>query len=146
MARGETGQKPRVTTDRVKRSGPPIPNEIGATPHAEPKAAQRAMTPPIRGPPVEPTPEAEPKKRRKPRPTAPVELKAYTIPQFCEAYNISIWTYYRIAKEGTGPVISKIGDKTLIDIADAKAWFEKKKVAAKEQRPREAEAAGKIEA
>ena len=115
MARTETGQKPRVTLAPIKRgSGPPITNETGATAHAEPKAAKHEKTPPIRGP--------------------PVELKAYTIPQFCEAYNLSIWTYYRIAKEGTGPQITKVGSNTLIGVADAEAWFEARKAPAKEQR------------
>ena len=81
-----------------------------------------------------PTPHAEPKKKRMPRPTAPVELKAYNIPQFCEAYNMSIWTYYRIAKEGLGPEIMKIGHKTLIGVADAEAWQQARKAAAREQR------------
>ena len=37
MACGEvTGRKPSVSADRVKQaSGPPIPNEIAPTPHAE---------------------------------------------------------------------------------------------------------------
>lgn len=119
MARAETGQKPRVTADRVKRSGPPIPNETGATPHAEPKAAKRKKTPPIRGP--------------------PVERQAYTIPEFCEAHRISIDTYYRMARAGDGPEIMKVGHGTRISVEAAKAWREAGKAAtetaeAKEQR------------
>jgi hypothetical protein len=83
---------------------------------------------------IAPTSDAEPKKKRTPRPTAPVELKAYTIPQFCEAYNMSIWTYYRIAKAGTGPEVMKIGHKTLIGVSDAEAWQQANKAAAQEQR------------
>jgi predicted DNA-binding transcriptional regulator AlpA len=82
-----------------------------------------------------PTPHAEPKKKKRTaRPHAPVPLRAYSIPQFCEAYNMSVWTYYRIAKDGIGPKIRKVGSKTLIGIADAEAWFEKRKAPAKEQR------------
>ncbi len=47
-----------------------------------------------------------------------------------------------MAKEGTGPQITKVGSKTLIGVADAEAWFEARKAAAKEQRraPEAAEA------
>ena len=44
MPRGEiTGRKPSVSADPVNQSGPPTPNEIAPTPHAEPKSAKRAV-------------------------------------------------------------------------------------------------------
>jgi hypothetical protein len=64
----------------------------------------------------------------------PVELKAYTIPLFCEAHNLSIWTYYRMAAAGTGPAIMKIGHKTLISVEDAEAWRKARKDAARHGR------------
>jgi hypothetical protein len=76
----------------------------------------------------------KPKAKHTPGPHAPVDLKAYTIPQFCEAYNMSIWTYFRLAKAGEGPETMKVGQqKTLIAIADAEAWQEKRKVVARDQ-------------
>jgi hypothetical protein len=88
-------------------------------------------------------PDAEPSPEKK-REAKPVALKAYTIPQFCEAYNMSIWTYYRIAKDGIGPKIRKVGHKTLIGVDDAEAWFEE--AAPKQRRAREAAAAAKTNA
>ncbi|TYL85722.1 helix-turn-helix domain-containing protein [Bradyrhizobium cytisi] len=54
----------------------------------------------------------------------PVESTMYTIPQFCEAHNISLETYYRMARTGTGPEIKKIGHATRISVEAAKAWRE----------------------
>ena len=104
MARGEiTGRKPRVTADRVERtSGPPNPNETTPTAHAEPKSARRVVTPPIRGPPIEPM--------------------AYSIGQFCEAHNISADTYFRAQRAGLGPLTMKVGARTLITVEAAAAW------------------------
>lgn len=86
-------------------------------------------------------PHAEAKPKHTPRPHAPVDLKAYTISQFCEAYNMSIWTYFRLAKAGNGPEIMKLNQKTLIAIADAEAWQETRKAVAREQRQKKREAA-----
>jgi hypothetical protein len=104
MARTEiTGRKPRVTADRVERtSGPPIPNEIMPTRHAEPKSARRTVMPPIRGP--------------------PIERMAYSIRQFCEAHSISVDTYFRTKRAGLGPVTMKVGARTLISSEAAAAW------------------------
>ena len=54
----------------------------------------------------------------------PVELKAYTIPQFCEAHNISLDSYYRMQRVGDGPKIKKVGHATRITVEAAKAWRE----------------------
>lgn len=81
----------------------------------------------------------------KKRITKPVELKpgmkAYTIPQFCAAYNHSLDTYYRMARAGEGPMITKLGHKTLIGVDDAEAWFEARKAATTQGRVREAASA-----
>lgn len=104
MARGEvTGRAPCVTADLVKpESGPPLPNEIAPTPHAEPKSAKRAVLPRIRGPPIAPM--------------------AYSIRQFCDAHNISVDTYFRLQRVGLGPVTMKVLGRTLIAVEAAAAW------------------------
>jgi hypothetical protein len=121
MARGEiTGRKPRVTADRIERtSGPLIPNEMTPTAHAEPKSARRVVTPPIRGPPIEPM--------------------AYSIRQFCQAHNISVDTYFRAQRAGLGPVTMKIGARTLISIEAAAAWRRDRELAAQHRRKEPAE-------
>ena len=111
MARGEvTGRKPRVSADpKNLASGPPVPNEITPTTHAEPKSARRAVLPPIRGPPVAPM--------------------AYSIRQFCEAHNISVDTYFRMQRAGVGPVTMKVGGRTLISVEAATAWRREREAA-----------------
>ena len=52
----------------------------------------------------------------------PVDKRAYTIPQFCEAYQISRSKYYDDQKNGRGPRIMKVGRRTLISVAAATAW------------------------
>ena len=56
-------------------------------------------------------------KRKKDNPNVPV--LAFTIQQFCASHNISIDTYHRIARAGTGPKIMKVGHKTLISVEAA---------------------------
>ena len=116
MSRGEiTGRKPNVSADPVNEaSGPPIPNEITPTPHAEPKSARRAVLPPIRGPPVAPM--------------------AYSIRQFCQAHSISVDTYFRLQRAGLGPVPMKVGGRTLISVEAAAAWRRERELPALEAR------------
>src|SRR5262245_29989036 len=103
MARGAvTGRMPSDIADRVKRiSGPPTPNEVTPTPHAEPKSGRRMLKPPVHG--------------------SPIEAMAYSIRQFCEAHNISVDTYFRMQRAGRGPVTMKVGGRTLISIEAAAA-------------------------
>jgi len=49
-------------------------------------------------------------------------VTAYTVAEFCRAYRISRDTFYRTLKNGTGPVIKKIGRRTIITGAAAQAW------------------------
>jgi hypothetical protein len=99
MARGQVaGRKPRISADQVELgSDPPIPNEVNATLHAEPKAKRTAKTP-------------------------PVKPMAYSIREFCLAHRISIDTYFRLARQGLGPVTMKAGARTLISIEAAAQW------------------------
>jgi hypothetical protein len=77
--------------------------------------------------------EAEPKaaKDKAEKEKTPVELKMYTITEFCEAHNISLDSYYRMQRTGTGPEIKKIGQATRISVEAAKAWREAGKAATK---------------
>ncbi|MDE5461149.1 hypothetical protein [Bradyrhizobium sp. CSS354] len=54
----------------------------------------------------------------------PVERTMYTIPEFCEAHNICLDSYYRMQRTGTGPVVKKIGQSTRISVEAARAWRE----------------------
>lgn len=124
MARREvTGRGPCVTGDLVKQaSGPPVPNEITPTPHAEPKSEKRAVLPPKRGPPIQPL--------------------ALSIRQFCEAHNISVDTYFRLARVGNGPQPMRVGGRTLISIEAAAAWRRDRELATQQARDqRETDAA-----
>ena len=119
MPRGEiTGRKPSVSADPINQSGPPTPNEIAPTPHAEPKSAKREVLPPIRGPPVAPM--------------------AYSIRQFCQAHSISVDTYFRLQRAGLGPAPMKVGGRTLISVEAAAAWRRDRELAAQEARLRKA--------
>lgn len=69
------------------------------------------------------------------KPKKPVELQAYTIPQFCEAHGISIDTYFRMQRTGTGPVIKKIGQSTRISVEAARAWREAGKAETQKEHP-----------
>jgi hypothetical protein len=82
------------------------------TSHAEPKMAKRAVLPPVRGPSIAPM--------------------AYSITQFCQAHNISVDTYFRIQRDGRGPVTMKVGSRTLIAIEAATAWRREREKAARE--------------
>jgi predicted DNA-binding transcriptional regulator AlpA len=48
--------------------------------------------------------------------------KAYTIPEFCDAYSISRSKFYEMRKAGSGPRIMKVGRRTLISVEAATAW------------------------
>ena len=116
MARGEiTGRKPSVSADPVNQaSGPPTPNEIAPTPHAEPKSAKRAVLPPMRGPPSRPWPTQS--------------------GNSVEAHSISVDTYFRLQRAGLGPVTMKVGGRTLISVEAAAAWRRDRELAAQEAR------------
>jgi hypothetical protein len=79
----------------------------------KPKAVKRVRLPPIR---------------------EPIEREAYTIQQFCVSHAISVDTYYRLARAGTGPEVMKIGHSTRISVESAAKWREARTAAAREQR------------
>ena len=47
---------------------------------------------------------------------------AFTIPQFCQAHNVSRSQYYEMKKDGSAPVEMKIGRKKLISHESAADW------------------------
>lgn len=49
-------------------------------------------------------------------------IRAYSINGFCHAYGISRPMFYKLRKQGRGPKIMKIGDRTLISVEAADTW------------------------
>jgi hypothetical protein len=72
------------------------------------------------------------KSKRKAEP--PIQPMALSIRQFCAGHNISIDTYFRMARVGTGPQTMRVGGRTLISIESAAAWRRAREVVAQEQR------------
>lgn len=52
----------------------------------------------------------------------PIETRALSISQFCEAYGISRATFYNLKKSGNAPAILHIGRRSLITISASEAW------------------------
>ena len=50
---------------------------------------------------------------------------AYTIEEFCKSHKISRGTFYNLAKDGRGPVIMKVGSRTIISAEAAADWRRK---------------------
>ena len=48
---------------------------------------------------------------------------AVSVAEFCKAVRISRSFFYRLCREGRGPVTFKLGRKTLIATSDADAWL-----------------------
>jgi len=53
-----------------------------------------------------------------------IEVRVFTIDEFCEAYHISRTTYRAMRTEGKAPKARKINRKWLIKKEDADKWFE----------------------
>ena len=47
---------------------------------------------------------------------------AYTVPQFCDGFNVSRTHFYSLLKEGRGPRLMKVGRRTLISAQAAADW------------------------
>ncbi len=52
-----------------------------------------------------------------------IEIRAYTVPQFCDAYGIGKSLLYKLVKANKGPRLTKIGTRTLIAADEAERWF-----------------------
>lgn len=48
--------------------------------------------------------------------------KAFTVENFCEAYQISKSFLYKLAREGKGPRMMRVGRRTLISAEAAAEW------------------------
>ena len=46
----------------------------------------------------------------------------WSIPEFCQLYGISEPLYYKLQRNGEGPVVSKAGARTIIQRDDGFAW------------------------
>jgi hypothetical protein len=57
-----------------------------------------------------------------PRPPPPSPARAFTISQFCEAFQISRGMYHKLKKQGLGPREMIIGTRRLITIEAAREW------------------------
>ena len=54
-----------------------------------------------------------------------IEIKAYSIPTFCSAYNIGRSLAYKEIKKGSLKAV-KVGKRTLIPIHAAESWLNEK--------------------
>jgi hypothetical protein len=52
----------------------------------------------------------------------PPPILALTIPQFCEAHNISEAFYYALQKQGKAPRSMRVGRRRLISLEEAAKW------------------------
>jgi len=52
-----------------------------------------------------------------------MDVQAFTVLQFCSAYNVSRATFYVMKKAGEGPRTIKLGRRTLISRAAAAEWL-----------------------
>jgi predicted DNA-binding transcriptional regulator AlpA len=57
-----------------------------------------------------------------------IEALYYSVPEFCQACRIGKSTFYKLGKEEK-PIVTKIGDRSLIAVEDARRW--QKKLSAK---------------
>ncbi len=65
----------------------------------------------------------------------------FTVKKFCESHSLSRDTFYKLRKRGEGPLITKIGRKTLISIEAAEAWRRRMEALSANHKP-EVSAAG----
>jgi hypothetical protein len=59
----------------------------------------------------------------------PIPILALSIPQFCEAHNISVGMYFKLRKQGHGPREMKCGTRTLVTFEAAVDWRREREAA-----------------
>lgn len=59
------------------------------------------------------------------------EHDANSIPEFCRRNQISVGMYFKIARDGDGPRIMKVGRRTLISREAAEEWRREREAAAR---------------
>jgi hypothetical protein len=57
------------------------------------------------------------------------EADAISIPEFCRRHQISVGMYFKIAREGFGPRIMKVGRRTLVSREAAEEWRRERELA-----------------
>jgi len=53
---------------------------------------------------------------------ATVEKRALSVAEFCRSYGVSKSTFYKMVRDGVGPKLMKLGDRTLISIEAVDEW------------------------
>jgi hypothetical protein len=76
--------------------------------HAEPRANETAVRPPIRGPPVAPA--------------------CFTIKTFCLAHHLSEAMFFKMREMGIGPDEMRVGSRVLISFEAAAKWRAQREV------------------
>ena len=101
MARGQvTGRKSMVNATTRKPQPPSADPGAGAPKgHNEPQSSAIAPKPPIRGPPL-----------------------AMSIAEFCAAHRISEDLFFKMRRQGWGPVVMRVGARRLISVEAAAEW------------------------
>ena len=51
-----------------------------------------------------------------------MDTQTMTVRQFCDCYNLSHSTFYRLQRAGKGPVTMRIGRRVLIPNEQAREW------------------------
>ena len=51
-----------------------------------------------------------------------MNMQTMTVRQFCDCYNLSHSTFYRLQKVGEGPATMRVGRRVLIPIEHARDW------------------------
>jgi predicted DNA-binding transcriptional regulator AlpA len=51
-----------------------------------------------------------------------VELRAFSVPEFCQAHRISRAFFYKLLKAKSGPRILKLGYRTIVSAEAAAEW------------------------
>jgi hypothetical protein len=54
---------------------------------------------------------------------------AYSIAEFCEAFGISIRTYFKLREQGKGPREMRLGRRVLITVESALTWAREREAA-----------------
>ncbi len=60
---------------------------------------------------------------------------AYSIAEFCRAHRLSRAFFYNLLKRGEGPIVMKVGKRTLVANEAADAWRRRMEIAARRQLP-----------
>jgi hypothetical protein len=60
---------------------------------------------------------------RAPQAEPPVDADAYSVPEFCRRHGgMSVAFFYKLASQGLGPVVMKVGARTFVSTEAAAAW------------------------